>query len=649
MTTEPAAWVGQTLLRRLRVLSKLGEGGMAYVFLAEDLPAGRKVVLKTPKPHFLQEPEFLARFRREVAALQQLAHPHVVPILAVGEHEGLPFALMAYLAGRSLAARQPKGKEDRPLPVDRRQLTAWLPQVAGALDYVHGKGYLHRDVKPDNILFDAAGKAFLGDFGIAKVAADRRPAEQQTVQTRLGTVLGTPQCMAPEVILGKPCDGRVDQYALAVTVFQQLTGQYPYDEPEAPAAIFVKHVSQPVPSASALEPSIPAGLSEVVRRGLAKDPGQRFPTCAAFARAVLEAPTARPAAKVAASTPAVPRQSPPLAPNAGRPSADRPRPPAGKVPVAEIIAVTPSPPVGRAVEIVAAVPVSPASSAPAARAGEIVHDTPAHGHAEGTVPTSFVGMEEPSGPIIRRPQRRSGGTAGARWWLALVAILLGGGLLLGKFFNRPTKPVEPATTQVSSPERRVRLRPLEPVTIRAGETKRLRIRVDRYECDEPLKVTVSKLPAGVSAAAEIPAGMDEAELTLTVAPDVESASIRAEVSIARGDVREDGCEWNIEVQEVEPWVRLHPVPPVTVQPGQTLRVPVQVDRHGIDGPLTVFVSSLPADLSVAAAEIPAGETRGYLRLTAGSGTGAPWPCTVNVLRNNVRLDFSEWTITVQKP
>jgi serine/threonine-protein kinase len=170
--------------------------------------------------------------------------------------------------------------------------------VAVLFDYVHQQDLLHRDVKPSNILFDDAGKAYLIDFGLHKVTAERRQASPQAVQTRLGQVVGTAQCMAPEVILARDCDGRLDQYALAITVFHQLTGRYPFDDPDK-TTICVMQVSQAPPSPSALVPAVPEGVSAAVLRGLAKDPQQRFPTCTALAEACLAGLAPQPPATAA--------------------------------------------------------------------------------------------------------------------------------------------------------------------------------------------------------------------------------------------------------------------------------------------------------------------------------------------------------------
>jgi serine/threonine protein kinase len=300
MITDPAAWVGRALDNRLRVLDKLGEGGMAYVLLAEDLVRGELVVLKAPKPKILAKPDLVARFRHEIATLQQLSHPHIVKILDCGEHEGVPLAVLPYLSGGSLLSRQPRSRSGRTLPVDPGQLAAWLPAIAGALDYLHRQDYLHRDVKPSNILFNASNQPFLIDFGLHKVTAERRLTGQRAVQTRLGQLVGTAQCMAPELILGRDCDGRLDQYALAVTVFQQLIGRYPFDDAKGKNVIVGMHLGMAAPSPSALVPAVPEALSEAVLRGLAKEPEQRFPTCVDFAAACLKGLPALRALPVAA-------------------------------------------------------------------------------------------------------------------------------------------------------------------------------------------------------------------------------------------------------------------------------------------------------------------------------------------------------------
>ncbi len=280
MATTAVNWIGQRLAHgRYEVIAKLGEGGMGFVYRARDRNLDTDVVIKVPRPALMQDLEFAGRFTREARSLVKLAHPHVVKISEVGEHAGLPFVVLQFLAGGSLRDRQ-KG---RPLPVS--DLHRWLTDVAAALDFVHQKGYVHRDIKPDNILFDENGNVFLSDFGIAKALADNRNKGNQTVMTGTGLIIGTVPYLAPELLLGKPYDGRADQYALAAMVYELLSGRYPYDG-ATPAALIVQQMQQAPPLDKLC--AVSAGVAAAVRRGLATEPGQRFGICKEFARAVLQ-------------------------------------------------------------------------------------------------------------------------------------------------------------------------------------------------------------------------------------------------------------------------------------------------------------------------------------------------------------------------
>jgi len=264
---------------------------MAHVYQARDTLLERNVVIKVPRRAVLEEAGFSARFTREVRALSQLAHPNVVKVIDVGQYEDIPFAVLQLLTGGSLRDRlRPGGRRTRLLP---DTLPQWLRGTASALDFIHARGFVHRDVKPDNILFDGQGHPYLSDFGIAKALADGRPADQQTILTSTGVTLGTPQYMAPELLLGKPYDGRADQYALAVTVYEALAGMYPYDGP-TPAAIVLKQTSESPTPLNAAVPSAPPHVVAAVGRALSADPAQRFPSCGAFAQAVLTVPAVLP-------------------------------------------------------------------------------------------------------------------------------------------------------------------------------------------------------------------------------------------------------------------------------------------------------------------------------------------------------------------
>jgi serine/threonine protein kinase len=289
MPIDIANWLGRSLANgRYDVTAKLGEGGMALIYRARDLREDRDVVVKVPQFTEPQKAEFTARFLREIRSLVHLTHPHIVQILDVDEQEGVPFAVLPFLAGGSLRDRLERGPQGEIVPFRPEELKVWLDDVADALDYIHGQGYIHRDVKPDNILFDAEGKVYLGDFGIAKVVAAESPARKPGALTETGMVMGTVEYMPPELIMGESCDGRVDQYALGIVVYELLAGRRPFDGPN-PAAILVKQTAQKLRPLEKVMPGTPQKVSNAVQRALAKKPSERFLNCSAFAHAVSSA------------------------------------------------------------------------------------------------------------------------------------------------------------------------------------------------------------------------------------------------------------------------------------------------------------------------------------------------------------------------
>jgi len=280
-------WTGIDLSGgRYRVTAKLGEGGMGFVFRAHDGKLQADVVIKVPRRTLMADDEFAQRFSREIRSLVRLSHPHIVKITDVDEHDGLPFAVMQFLSGGSLDDRLRTDRE-KPIQGKLAGVLEWLPHIAGALDFVGTRGYVHRDVKPGNILFDEPGNAYLSDFGIAKVLATDQADSKQGF-TRAGMVLGTPEYMAPELIMGKPIDGKTDQYALAVTVFQCLADRHPIEGSTA-NGIYVAQVTQEPDVLHALVPTIPAAVSTAVKRALSKHPNDRFPSCVSFADAFSKA------------------------------------------------------------------------------------------------------------------------------------------------------------------------------------------------------------------------------------------------------------------------------------------------------------------------------------------------------------------------
>jgi serine/threonine-protein kinase len=260
---------------------------MAIIYRARD-EMNRDVVIKVPRSSLLQEAEFTARFLREIRSLVHLSHPHIVEVIDVDEHEGIPFAVFQYLAGGSLRDRLHRGPEGEVIPFQPNELGGWLEEIAEALDFIHAQGYIHRDVKGDNILFDAEGKAFLSDFGIAKALTRESTARARTAFTAAVMVMGTAEYLATELIMGEPSDGRADQYALGVVLYELLAGARPFDGPN-PAAILVKHTAERPKPLRELAPAISDALAHVIHKALAKNPRDRFPDCRSLAQAASRA------------------------------------------------------------------------------------------------------------------------------------------------------------------------------------------------------------------------------------------------------------------------------------------------------------------------------------------------------------------------
>jgi serine/threonine-protein kinase len=188
MAIDTNPWTGLTLANgRYRITEKLGEGGMGTVYRACDQNLDTDVVVKVPRRAMLADPGFAGRFKDEIRSLVRLSHPHIVKLSDIGNWGGTPFAVMQYLPGGNLEDRKIAGPGGRFGAADPREVSQWLPSIAGALDYVHRQGYVHRDVKPANILFDAQSHPFLGDFGSRRFNCRARRFEASRSSTRRPT------------------------------------------------------------------------------------------------------------------------------------------------------------------------------------------------------------------------------------------------------------------------------------------------------------------------------------------------------------------------------------------------------------------------------------------------------------------------------
>jgi serine/threonine-protein kinase len=286
---DEASWVGREVAQgRYLIQEHIGLGSMGQVYRALDRHLDTEVVIKCPLAEAVEQlgVAFLRRFELEVRSLVHLSHPHIVQIIDVGAEDGYPYVVMQYLSGGSLRARMETGPRQVPRPMPLTSLGDWLMDVAKALDFIHGQNYLHRDVKPDNILFDRHGNPFLSDFGIVKALSSERHDARSSAMTAPGFLMGTPNYVAPEIVMGGPVDGRSDQYALAITVFEVLTASNPM-EGSTPSATFVNQTKKTLPPLCDLVPNVPRRLSDALLRALAKRPEERFERCLTLATEVL--------------------------------------------------------------------------------------------------------------------------------------------------------------------------------------------------------------------------------------------------------------------------------------------------------------------------------------------------------------------------
>jgi len=280
---------------RYRVVSRLGSGGMADVYCAEDLQLGRRVALKVLYRRFAEDQEFVERFRREASSAAGLQHQHVVSVYDRGEWDGTYWIAMEYLEGRSLKRVI---QEEGPLAPERA-IDLGI-QILRAARFAHRRGIIHRDLKPHNVIVDDEGRAKVTDFGIARAGASD--------MTQTGSIMGTAQYLSPEQAQGHAVSAQSDIYSVGIILYEMLTGRVPF-EGESAVTIALKQVSeQPVPP-SQLNPAVTPALEATVMRALAKDPAQRYPDADAFIAALQgeEVPPTE-ATSIAAAAPALVRE-----------------------------------------------------------------------------------------------------------------------------------------------------------------------------------------------------------------------------------------------------------------------------------------------------------------------------------------------------
>jgi eukaryotic-like serine/threonine-protein kinase len=266
----PEAAGGTLIDGRYRLVQRIGSGGMADVWLADDSHLQRRVAIKILQPRFAQDGEFIERFRREAEAAARLQHPNIVAVFDRGDAEGTYYIAMQLLEGRSLKALIDEG-------LTPEEAVGLVRQILQAAGFAHRNGVVHRDLKPQNVIVDAEGKATVTDFGIARAGASEI--------TQAGSVMGTPHYLSPEQAQGLDVTAVSDLYSVGVILYEALTGRLPF-EGDSAVAIAMKQVAHTPQRPSTINPAVSPALDAVVMRALEKDPGQRFQSADAFIAAL---------------------------------------------------------------------------------------------------------------------------------------------------------------------------------------------------------------------------------------------------------------------------------------------------------------------------------------------------------------------------
>ena len=355
-----------TRLGHYRIVALLGRGGMSDVYRAEDEHLGREVALKAVPPEFARYPERVKRFEREVRAAAGLTHANIVTVHEFGQHEGQLFYTMALMTGGDLKARIREHPEGMPLAEAR----AVAATMARALDYAHQRGFVHRDVKPENILFGEDGAPRLTDFGIARVM------EEETRMTETGRGIGSPRYMSPEQARGQAVDGRSDIYSLGVVFYEMLTGQVPFDAVDT-FAVGLRHINDPIPRL----PEKLAAWQPVLDRVLAKVPEGRYASAGELAQVLAsDSPPRAPGSETVSAQP----EATGTTPAQSEPTGKKPVQPisTGEIPAqTEVAGTTPAQP-----ETTGEMPAQPEAAGTTPAQPETTGEMPAQPEAKGTTP-----------------------------------------------------------------------------------------------------------------------------------------------------------------------------------------------------------------------------------------------------------------------
>jgi serine/threonine protein kinase len=276
--------VGEVLDKRYRIVKKVGEGGMSFVYLAQDVATNERYAIKVLSPTLAKDPNAMARLRREAGLGIRLAHPNVCHIMRLGEtEEGLVYVVMPFVEGEILSDRTHRMGQ-----IPLAQAAKWVREIAAGLQLAHELKIIHRDLKPENIMIcrDQSGEdyAVVMDFGLAK---ERKAGSELEKLTATGIILGTPEFMSPEQLRGKALDARTDIYSLALMTFEMLTGKLPFEGRTQQEMMIARLRNDPIPLRR-MRPELdfPAPVEKVLLKGMERNPDDRYQTAPEFADAM---------------------------------------------------------------------------------------------------------------------------------------------------------------------------------------------------------------------------------------------------------------------------------------------------------------------------------------------------------------------------
>src|SRR5690349_17887581 len=254
------------------VIDQIGRGGMATVYRGYHAALDREVAIKVLPEFFAEDPEYRERFQLEARAVARLKHPNILEVFDFGNQDGTAYIVMEFAEGGTLA-------DALGAPMRLEDVLNLLEPLAAALDYAHSRGILHRDIKPANIFLRRDGTPVLADFGLSRIAGSHPRL------TASGVVMGTPEYMSPEQVGDRPLGTASDRYSFAVVAYEMFTGRVPFQS-ESFASVLVSHMTRPMPTAHELSGELSAHVESVLRRALAKNPDDRYPSALSFVLAL---------------------------------------------------------------------------------------------------------------------------------------------------------------------------------------------------------------------------------------------------------------------------------------------------------------------------------------------------------------------------